>query len=85
MDVIRKSQPIARKDYNCDAWHWYDNAGIYDDLTEEEKATVDNCAGIIKKGERYIYVVQKYWGEFNIFRANIAIDAICRKYNLYEE
>ena len=85
MDVIRESQPIARKNYICDAWYWYDNADIYEDLTDEEKMAADDCNGVIKKNERYIYAVQKIDGESNVFRANIAIDAICRKYNLYEE
>lgn len=82
--LIRDARPKAKKKHSCDAFVWIVNSGIYDELTDEEKKAFDNCSGSIKPGEVYIYQVQTFDGDFTIFRANIAMDTICHKYDLYE-
>lgn len=85
MYLIRRTYPVARKTYRCDAYYWIDQTGYYEDLTEEEQRQVDACNWLIKPGEKYIYEVQKDGGELVVFRANIAMNDICLKYHLYEE
>lgn len=85
MEVISVLNPVARKTYRCDAYYWIDHTGYYDDLTEEEQHQVDACGGLIRPGEKYINEVQKDGGELVVFRANMAMNDICLKYDLYPD
>ena len=82
--LLRETKPKAKKKYYCDVFVWVDNSGIYNELTDEEKKQVDDCGGSIKIGEKYIHQVQVNDGDFYIFRANVAMNEICEKYDLYE-
>jgi len=41
--------------------------------------------GLIQPGQRYIYQAQIFEGDFCVFKADIEMDDICRRYNLYPE
>lgn len=90
--LIRKSTHVARKTYTCDASEWlhngdlrgfiYDCKPTYAELRAIAKAK-RNCWRIVL-GQEYIKEVGRYQGDFYTWRAIPEIDAICRKYNLYE-
>ena len=46
---------------------------------------MDICNGLIRPGEKYINEVQKDGGELVVFRANVAMNDICLKYDLYPD
>lgn len=89
--VIRKSKHVARKKYTCNACEWIDALLPYG-LTDYEM-TCSELREIVRArrngwqivpGQLYIKEVGIYEGDFYVWRAIPAIDAICRKYNIYE-
>ena len=86
-DFSEETQPIARKDYHCEASDWLGN--FSDDEFDEEELTVIARArheGFkILKGERYTKTTGKWEGEFSTFRARIDLNNICIKHNAYDE
>lgn len=85
MATIRQSTPVAKKQYRCDAWYWIDYTDYYDELTPEEQKQYDNCNGVIRPGEKYLYEFQNASGDVGSFRANLAMHDICLKYDLYPD
>ena len=86
--VLSITHPIATKDYDCDACVWLDNGGLPEamNFTEAKQWIRAKHDGFkIKKGQKYIKVAQIYSGDFCTFRARPEIDAICRKYDIYED
>jgi hypothetical protein len=86
--LLSQSTPIAKKDHPCDACHWLNEGGFPDGVTISEikayiRAKRDGFK--IKKGQKYIKHVQIWCGDFSVFKARPEIDAICHKYELYEE
>ena len=81
--------PVARKDYYCNASDWICNSFLCDedydpeDLVTIEKAREENWK--ILKGTKYVKVIGKWNGEFQTFRGRPELDAICHKYDLYQE
>ena len=89
-DMQTVTNPIAKKDYHCQASDWIDNTLGWNEAEYDEedrpiilKAKAENFK--ILKSTRYVKVTGKWEGEFDTFRAREDLDAICRKYELYPE
>ncbi len=83
------SQPVARKDYPCQAAHWIDNAGYTEgDYEPEDWAVIEKAEAEgwkILKGTQYTKTEGKWEGEFDVYRARLDLDAICNKYEIYQD
>ena len=86
-DFSGETQPTARKDYHCDASEWLSNFDDSDfdaqDLAIINLARSENNK--ILKGTKYIKVTGKYEGDFCTFRAKPELNAICIKYDIYDD
>jgi hypothetical protein len=88
-DVYTDTEPVARKDYRCDAYdHWLSNYISESDLTGDDLliwqgAKADNFK--IKKGMQYFKRTGLFDGDWQTFRARKDLDSICQKLKLYEE
>ena len=86
-DFSEETQPIARKDYHCDASDWLTNFDR-NDFDKEELVIIDLAKtenNKILKGTKYIKVSGKWEGEFNTFRARIDLNTICADHDAYAE
>lgn len=89
MTLLRESNPVARKNYPCGAYHWISQSCFGErDFEPDDWKTI--CAfmaagGVIHKGELHIYQVGIDGGDFSVFRANKAMHQICLDYTLYPE
>jgi hypothetical protein len=88
--VLSESTPVARKTYTCNACEWVDNLEVWKeyDLTYHELRAIVKARKnkfCIVPGQRYRKFVQVEDGRLEVFRAIPEIDAICRKYDIYEE
>ena len=89
-DMSTVTTPKARKDYHCQAADWVEEMRGWDEeqFTAEELPIIRQAKKEkyrILKGTKYIKVTGKYDGEFSVFRARKDLDAICKKYDLYED
>jgi hypothetical protein len=87
-DVATNTEPVARRDYRCDASEWINNTCDRDDLNDEEKGAYDEAKADsfkILKGMRYLKTSGFFEGEASVFRARPEMDSICRKYNIYSD
>ena len=89
-DWATVTEPKASKQHHCDASEWIANtigfeegAFAKEDIPAMRQAKAEGYK--ILKGTRYINVKGKFDGEFSVFRARKDLDAICKKYDLYEE
>lgn len=87
-DLCNQTTQKAQKDYHCDACHFiqeYLNQGIFSfaEMRQIVKAKRNNWK--IKKGEVYEKVSGKWDGDFAVFRAIPAMDALCIEHELYPE
>jgi hypothetical protein len=89
IEVIRNSEPTARKEYSCDACTFLFELDdpcelglTYREKREVVKAKQKNYK--ILKGEKYIRQFNKMDGHTYDFKAIPSIHKICLKYNLYE-
>ena len=88
-DFCRTTIQMASKDYRCGAAEWIDNSG----MDEEDFGVVDweiiqqarKEKFMILKGTKYIKTKGIWEGEWEVFRARIDLDEICKKYDLYVE
>ena len=91
IELIHKSNPIARKEYSCDACTFLFELDdpcelglTFYEKREIVKAIQKNYK--ILKGEKYIRQFNKDGGNNTwTFRAIPSIHAICAKHDLYEE
>lgn len=87
-EVETVTNPVARKDYHCQASDWIVNAGLDErDYEAEDWAVIEKAKAEgfqIKKGTKYLKVSGKFDGEFQVFRAREELEAICQKYELYD-
>ena len=92
MEFIRKREPVARKDYPCEASEWLVEDCYYLDdigsLTFSEKKVLVKARRNnwkVKKGDKYIRFTQRSC-EGQIFDSKVIpeIHAICLKYDIYE-
>ena len=83
------TEPTARKEYLCRAFEWLDCMGVHpDDVEPEEWALIEKArkdGGKILPGMKYIKVTGKWDGEWSTFRARPELNAICHKYDIYQE
>ncbi len=88
-EMERTTQPVARKDYQCQAAFWIDNdGGTEGDYEPEDWAAIEKARAenwMIKKGTQYTKTEGKWEGEFEVFRARLDLDAICNKYDIYQD
>lgn len=90
--ILSTHKHIARKQYTCNAceWisEWIEGPGLWDyeftcaELREIVKARRN--AWCIMPGQEYIREVGIHDGELIVWRGLPAINAICRKYDIYE-
>lgn len=88
--LLSKSEPLARKEYSCDASVWFYNCAMpvengmftYEELRAIVKAR--RSSWCIKPGQKYLKFAQIQDGDFCVFRAIPEMHAICRKYDLYD-
>ena len=88
VEVIHSSEPIARKDYPCEASYFIREGGTLDYMTFSEKrvfARAKSQAFKIIKGQKYMRQFNKYEGDTYTFRAIPEVHSICAKYDLYPE
>lgn len=89
MTLLRESNPIARKNYPCGAYHWINQScfGERDFEPDDWKLICEflDAGGVIHKGEAHIYQVGIDGGDFSVFRANKVMHKICIDYTLYPE
>lgn len=88
MTLLSNRRPVARKRYPCDAYFWImelyeDGRFEYQDLRKIVR--MRRQKGMIQPGQQYIYQTQIFEGDFCVFKADIEMDAICRKYDLYPD
>ena len=85
--VFTDSEPIARKDYKCNAYYFLSqlNESDFDsdDLLIYQAAKADKF--MIKKGTKYVKRVGKFDGEWQTFRGRIDLNDLCIKYDLYSD
>ena len=82
------TEPIARKDYHCNACDWLDtylNGGIFSFAEYRLIVKAKRDGWRIKAGQRYVKVEGKWDGEWSIFRARPEINEICQKHSIYAE
>lgn len=86
-NVFTDSEPIARKDYRCDASYFLGSLSESDfdgdDLLIYQGAKADNF--MIKKGMKYVKRKGLCDGDWQVFRAREDLNNLCIKYDLYEE
>lgn len=89
MTLIRDEFRVARKEYECGAYHWINQScfGERDFKPDDWKKICDFLAagGVIRAGESHIYQVGIDDGEFSVFRANKVMHGVCLDYDLYPE
>lgn len=86
-DFQTNTEPIAKKDYRCEA------SQILFDLSDRDIEPEDlvrylfikHEKGVIKKGSCYLKTKGMWEGEFVVFRARMDADELCRKYELYSD
>lgn len=88
-DVYTKTNPVARKEYKCDACELiFRKEFREEDMSPEDWDTFMGAWGCdckILKGEKYIKLKGFADGEPDTFRARPEIDEICVYNNFYED
>jgi len=87
-DLIKASEPRAKKEYFCDASRVFHNGSCVQDLPDEDvpgyvAAQTDGFK--ILPGQRYIKHVYKDGGELRVYRGRPDMDAICSKHQLWDD
>lgn len=89
--ILSDTKHIARKTYTCNACEWIENVVVdnlydyeftYAELREIVKARRNRWR--IVPGQLYRKVVEVEDGYLSVWRVIPAIDAICRKHDIYE-
>ena len=88
--VLSQKFLIAKKEHNCDACFVLSEciSDVFSELTFKEKKAVvrmKNQKMKIMTGQKYIKQANIFNGDFCVFKADIEIDAICVRLDLYEE
>lgn len=86
--LLSETRPVARKAHRCDAYTWIEELyedGRFDYQDLRKIVRMRRQRGMIQSGQRYIRQNQIFEGELCVFKADIEMDAICRKYDLYPD
>ena len=88
--LLKHTEPIARKNYSCDASHFISNMGNLRGYTftfSEWRAIINarDNNWQIEKGEKYIRQSIVDFGDFYDFKAITKMHEICLKYGYYED
>ncbi len=87
-EFSKKSTPIARKTYECDACDWLDNLWYenFNILSFQDKKLLVKLRKnrLITPGEKYLKISGKFEGEFTIFRAKLTADYLCKKMGFWD-
>lgn len=86
--VATNSEPVARKEYRCDAAeciHRVAGESDFDgdDLVAYQQARAEGFK--ILKGTKYMKTSGFWEGEPSVFRARPDLDALCIKFDLYDD
>ena len=82
------TQPIARKNYHCDAYQRIMDCMSDEDFTPDELLCIQGARadrGKILKGTKYDKITGKFDGDFQVWRARLDMLSIYLKYKLYED
>lgn len=87
--IIRESNPVAKKEHDCDACQFILNEGVnrcgytISELREIVKARRN--AYQIVKGQKYIYQFNTNGNDVWVFKAIPEIHEICLEHDMYED
>lgn len=88
-ECVTTEAVTARKDYPCQAMEWINSCDLeQEDFTPEEWEQIEQAraeGNRILKGQNYLKTRGKWEGDWDTFRARPEIDAICHKYDIYQE
>ncbi len=88
-DVCTTTRPVARKEYECDACELIEGFGLSEgDFEPEDWAVIEKAeaeGNKILPGTRYVKTKGIWEGSAATFRAREDVDAICVKYDFYDE
>jgi hypothetical protein len=88
--ILKEKVLTAKKIHNCNACICLreSNTDLFNQLTYKEKKAVVRMKKQkwkIIPGQKYLYMANTFDGDFVIFKADLEINEICLKYNLYQE
>jgi len=86
--LLKESRPVARKEHRCMAFEKICEVDCHSEYTHDELkayARMRENKGNIQKGERYIRQTCRGDDGLYDYIANAEMDAICWKYDLFEE
>jgi hypothetical protein len=82
------TEPIARRDYMCDACDWvieYIGEGIFSFKEYRLIVKIKRNGWKIKAGQKYLKLTGKYEGEWSVFRAIPEMNQLCLDHDLYQQ
>lgn len=85
--VLSDTQPIAKKDYHCDACAWLLNGGFPEGMKISEWRSIVKAkrnGWKVKVGQKYLRQTGIYDGDFYCTKSIPEIHEICLKYDVYE-
>jgi hypothetical protein len=87
---LRTTYPVARKKHDCNACDWIEPClqDIFCELTFKEKRAIvrmKNQKCKIFPGQKYIYSVGVWNGDFCIYKADLEMHDICVQHDLFVE
>lgn len=88
MQLIRQSEPIARKSYNCVACEYIQdflNQGYFTIADYRQIVIAKRQGWKIQPGQKYVKQTISDGGEIITYRAIPEMDALCSKYDLFPE
>ena len=87
--IISDNEPIARKDYRCEASEIFLESGLESgDLDQKDCQSLNQAHSdrwMIRKGQPYRKAIMVDAGIFTTYRARLDMDAICTKHKLFED
>ena len=86
-DCFTNSEPLAKKDYNCDACEALLNFSCLADYKGDELKLLETAKAEgwkLKAGTKYMKCSGIFDGSPCVFRGRPEIDAICHKYGVYD-
>ena len=88
VETLRSKEPIARKEYWCDASEYVRESLSQTEFTYAEYREIVKAkrqGWKIKAGQKYVKQVQADGGEIITYRAIPAMNDLCNKYDLFPD